>query len=146
MKTDPNGQKGHRMLLEGHRGEERAHCRSSQGKRARRRGWLPKHKPRSTIKSYIKIRFFLKDCRWAGLSGLWLCSKNNRAAGMPRGHFHWKECAMFMKTQRSAERSIYFLDNSAESIPAPFPLCPSLNSHPFVCHRVYLYITNLHQG
>lgn len=46
---------------------------------------------------------------------------------MPRARFHGaqcKECWMFMKTQRSAERTIYFLDNSAESILALFLRAP----------------------
>lgn len=41
---------------------------------------------------------------------------------------------MFMKTQRSAEKTIYFLDNSAESILAPFLCAP----HSTVIH---LYAT-----
>lgn len=48
--------------------------------------------------------------------------------------FRWKECSMFMKTQRSAEKTIYFLDSSAESILALFLRAP----HSTVIH---LYAT-----
>lgn len=66
---------------------------------------------------------------------------------MSQGHFGRLPLKrrLHVYEDRSAGKTIYFPANSAESIPALF-LCPSLNIHPFVGHRVYLYITNLHQG
>lgn len=79
------------------------------------------------------------------------CSKkkNNTPAGMPQGHFHGLSLKRMLDVYEDTEvcREDYLFSwQFCREYSSPFPMCPSLNSHPFVCHRVYLYITNLHQG
>lgn len=106
-------------------------------------------------KSDFFFFFFLTDCRWACRSASILtlfqkhCSKNNTPAGMPQGHFpgfsQKRTLDVYEDTEVCREEYLFSWQFCRE-YSNPFPLCPSLNSHPFVCHRVYLYITNLHQG
>lgn len=59
----------------------------------------------------INLTKFLQQVNMTSTKVIWLM-ECHRAISL---RFHKKRW-MFMKTQRSAERSIYFLDNSAESI------------------------------
>lgn len=105
-------------------------------------------KNRNNATPSLHYRIFLSksdlvtDCRREGLSPFRLFKKHcsKKRTGLLECHramstgLHGKECSMFMKTQRSAEKTIYFLDNSAESILALFLCAP----HSTVIH---LYAT-----
>lgn len=55
---------------------------------------------------------------------------------------HFQQKGRCLQRHKPEGMIIYFPACSAERELA----CRSLNSHPFVCHGVYLYIANLHQA
>lgn len=165
MKLVRRRDKGHRMLLRGHQGDNRAHQRGLQGNWAqtsqRSCEQLTTHPWGNTIEVLYflshfstKIRFIFNRLQVGSSVSILACfqkrcSRNAAPAGMPQGRFPGFSLKRRQDVYEDAEvcREDYLFSwQFCREYSSPFPLCPSLNSHPFVCHGVYLYIMNLHQG